>query len=97
MLDCTIQAAGHGNAFRFSEDKVFKKCKEGELHFWEWLYKEADPDPLLDELKEFLPKYYGVQQIDGVIYNQHPYICIENLLHDFRHPCVMDVKLGRVT
>lgn len=97
MLEYNIQAGGHGNSFRFSLDKVYKKCNEGEQHFWEWLYKGAEPDPVLEELKEFLPKYYGVTEIDEVISKQQTYICIENLLHEFTHPCVMDVKLGRVT
>ncbi|UYV74796.1 ITPKA [Cordylochernes scorpioides] len=42
-----------------------------------------------DELKTFVPKYYGSVSIDNNIYLE-----LQDLLADFSCPCIMDVKMG---
>eukprot|EP00924_Labyrinthula_sp_SR-Ha-C_P002349 augustus_masked-scaffold_16-processed-gene-1.4-mRNA-1 protein AED:1.00 eAED:1.00 QI:0/-1/0/0/-1/1/1/0/525 len=43
-------------------------------------------------LKKFLPKFYGVEEIDG-----KKFICLENLLYGFKEARILDLKMGQKT
>jgi len=53
---------------------------------------QLDPD-LLEEFKNnYVPKFYGIKQVDG-----YDYLELENVCAQFESPCMSDVKMGKVT
>ena len=46
----------------------------------------------LRALRPFLPQLLGTYQFD-----QMTYLVIENIIRPFQHPCVIDIKVGRIT
>jgi 1D-myo-inositol-tetrakisphosphate 5-kinase/inositol-polyphosphate multikinase len=43
-------------------------------------------------LRPFLPQFLGTYQFDGMTY-----LILENIVQSYAHPCVIDIKLGRIT
>ena len=43
-------------------------------------------------LRPFLPNFLGTYEFDGM-----SYLILENIIRPFRYPCVIDIKLGRIT
>jgi 1D-myo-inositol-tetrakisphosphate 5-kinase/inositol-polyphosphate multikinase len=43
-------------------------------------------------LRPFLPQFLGTYQFDGM-----NYLILENIIQTYEYPCVIDIKLGRVT
>ena len=84
------QAGGHAGIMIFEGDRLLKKCKQNEIRFFEWLYSQNSP--IIEELREFAPRFYGVEERNG-----SNYVVMENLLTGVEHPNIMDCKLGRVT
>lgn len=73
---------------------VKRECGERELGFYENLSNTSDK--IMLELRNFVPKYYGTK---SVAVNGKTYECIvlEDLIKDFKEPCIMDIKIGRRT
>jgi len=46
----------------------------------------------LRALRPFLPRYLGSYQFDGMTY-----LILENIIRSYEYPCVIDIKLGRIT
>jgi len=84
-------ASGHAKSFQVPSDEsqdrpktVLKTLDNTELSVYTHLAEHAT-----DPIREFVPEFHGVHQ-DG----EQKFIRIANLLHDFQHPRVMDVKIG---
>lgn len=82
-----------------SKNLVYKpitkeSCGRREVSFYEDLKNTRDP--LLLELKQHVPKYYGTEYlaVDG---EQVQYIVLDDITKEFKEPCVMDIKIGRRT
>lgn len=69
-------------------------CGEREINFYQQLQITTDQN--LINMKEFVPKYYGTKTINfnGRTVNS---IVLDDLTHNFKQPCIMDVKIGRRT
>ena len=67
-------------------DRIFNNCEHCLVSF------EDVQD--VQVLRQFLPKYFGLARIHG---KDATYIQLENLLHKFRKPCVLDLKMGTQT
>lgn len=63
-----VQAGGHAGTLIFEGDKLLKRCKEGEIGFWEWLFNSSHTDYIMQEFKYLCPNYYGTVQREGVSY-----------------------------
>jgi len=81
------QAGGHEGSMTTKGSKVFKKAKLEEKQFYQWVF-DNQSNRTLQELKFFIPKYFGTLQNTLVL---------ENLLHGLHYPNIMDCKLGKVT
>ncbi|KRT80795.1 hypothetical protein AMK59_5138 [Oryctes borbonicus] len=82
-----------------SRNRVYKPitketCGQREIGFYEQLKNSRDP--ILLEVKQHVPKYYGTEMltVDG---KQVKYIVLDDVTKDFKEPCVMDIKIGRRT
>ncbi|KAK3787612.1 hypothetical protein RRG08_034315 [Elysia crispata] len=65
---------------------------ERELNFYQHVSDEACVDSDLQMLKPFLPHFSGKIDRDG-----GSYLKLSNLIHGYRRPCVMDLKMGCIT
>lgn len=76
--------------------KAFTKpmCGEREMRFYEEL--QSSRDPVLQEMKQFVPGYHGMKtvQING---NDVNCIVLDDITKGFKEPCIMDIKIGRRT
>lgn len=52
--------------------------------------------PILAALAAHVPRYYGRVKL-VVNQREHTFIKLQNLTHTMKHPCVMDIKVGRRT
>lgn len=59
----------------------------------EKFYKAITYNPSLKTLKSFCPKFHGVA------YNEknEAFLKLEDLTRPFKNPCIIDIKIGRVT
>jgi len=95
-------AVAGSTPFLFAHDfpgKVFKPALPREKTFYDSLAKHTS-------LQKLVPKYYGTLPIksspiesEGSLSNElrdtpSEYLVLEDLTHDFVHPCILDVKLG---
>ncbi|KAG1441922.1 hypothetical protein G6F56_011279 [Rhizopus delemar] len=95
------QVAGH-DRLSANELMVIKPCQKREIEF----YQTAQTYP---DFSDFLPQCYGTlraatqndlalleSELDNVLVNadQEENLCLENVLHGFSRPCIMDLKLG---
>ncbi len=58
-------------------------------------YVDIFSDKISDELRAlrpFLPKLLGTYQFDDMTY-----LILENIIRSYEYPCVIDIKLGRIT
>lgn len=85
------QVGGHPGTIIQKHDKIYKKAKNSEFQMYEFLYSENCPADLQD-LKSFLPKYFGTDEING-----EEYLILENLHLGFDYPNLVDCKIGRRT
>eukprot|EP00388_Colpodella_angusta_P005427 GDKJ01016779.1.p1 GENE.GDKJ01016779.1~~GDKJ01016779.1.p1 ORF type:complete len:332 (+),score=45.63 GDKJ01016779.1:27-998(+) len=84
--------------------KVYKPIEDNECTFYERLNKSTPDDPL-NALLSFIPKFYGTTSISTTFYDEESqlnanttvseHIILEDLLHGYKKPCVIDIKLGR--
>ncbi|XP_059173080.1 inositol polyphosphate multikinase-like [Physella acuta] len=63
-----------------------------ELNFYQKVFDPDCTDPDLLELQKFLPSFDGVHEENGV-----KFLKLANLTSGFKHPCVIDLKMGKVT
>lgn len=66
-----------------------------EVAFYEKLFADDCQDDVLLGLRQFVPKFLGLWTTPihpGVLY-----IKLEDITHQYRHPCIMDIKVGPVT
>lgn len=63
-----------------------------ELKLYQTTFAPSCKDKELFELRHFLPLYYGTEVIDEVTF-----LVMDNLVHRFPRPNVLDLKMGRVT
>ncbi|KAJ1727497.1 hypothetical protein LPJ61_004538 [Coemansia biformis] len=85
------QVAGHGGMLAIDGDEmIIKPLNKREQLFYEGVTRCPD-------LKPFMPVYYGQLQRAGRDGSPEDaeYICLENLVHGFEQPCIMDIKIGR--
>lgn len=85
------QAGGHPGTIIHKVDRVLKKAKNSEMEFYEYLNSERVSQEL-KEIKYFLPKYFGLEILNG-----NKYLALENLHTGYEHANVMDLKLGKTT
>lgn len=79
------QVVGHEGSFQVGEHgTVLKKFCQGEQQCYQKL--------MADNLRPFVPAYFGVVQKD-----EHQYNILENLLNNFNSPYIMDCKIGSRT
>eukprot|EP00358_Blepharisma_japonicum_P006436 CAMPEP_0202941122 /NCGR_PEP_ID=MMETSP1395-20130829/1233_1 /ASSEMBLY_ACC=CAM_ASM_000871 /TAXON_ID=5961 /ORGANISM="Blepharisma japonicum, Strain Stock R1072" /LENGTH=182 /DNA_ID=CAMNT_0049636041 /DNA_START=285 /DNA_END=830 /DNA_ORIENTATION=+ len=88
----TDQAGGHAGVMIFEGDKLLKRCKESEINFYRWLYSPEHDDPMIMELRQMAPRFYGTQEREG-----GTYVVLENLLLGYDHANFMDCKIGKIT
>ncbi|GBN54736.1 Inositol polyphosphate multikinase [Araneus ventricosus] len=69
---------------------------EKELSFYENVFQNCSADPLLEELKHFLPVFYGTKNIH-ISGKDIKYLCIEDASGSFQNPSVLDAKIGPIT
>ncbi|KAF8770065.1 Inositol polyphosphate multikinase like protein [Argiope bruennichi] len=69
---------------------------EKELSFYDSVYKNSSADPLLEELKYFLPIFYGTKNI-YISGKDIKYLCLEDACGAFQNPSLLDLKIGRIT
>jgi len=94
------QVAGHVNQdpLRVTADGcVLKPVQrppkgEREVVFYETIFDEKEKREEILQLRRFLPHYYGVVELDS-----SRYLKLENITRKFVLPCVMDMKIGKVT
>lgn len=96
------QAAGHGGTLTDSDGLlVFKPASDKELAFYqavqEKMYSNGDKKEEGDvPLYSWMPTFLGSLKEGEKGTDGGSYIVLENLLHGFTQPNVMDVKLGKV-
>jgi len=95
------KAVAGSTPFLFAQDfpgKVFKPVHPCEKNFYEALESKKSV-----VLKKLVPKYYGTLTLkpseecklsDELRDTPTEYLVLEDLTHDFIHPCILDVKLG---
>ncbi|CAL1297500.1 unnamed protein product [Larinioides sclopetarius] len=69
---------------------------EKELSFYENVFQNSSADPLLEELKHFLPVFHGTKNIH-ISGRDIKYLCIEDASGTFQNPSLLDMKIGRIT
>lgn len=67
-----------------------------ETSFFEKVFNQKQKNKDLENLKKFLPQYFGLLQIT-VNGEKLCYLQLENLLAGFAKPSIMDIKIGRCT
>jgi hypothetical protein len=95
------KAVAGSTPFLFAQDfpgKVFKPVHPCEKGFYEALEAKKNAS-----LKKLVPKYFGTLTLkpseecklsDELRDTPTEYLVLEDLTHDFIHPCILDVKLG---
>lgn len=69
-------------------------CGEREMRFYTEL--QTTKDPILQQLKQFVPAYHGTKTI---AVNGKDVMCLvlDNVTKGLKEPCIMDIKIGRRT
>jgi hypothetical protein len=82
------QAAGHGDLKTGPCGTVRKPAVKNEV----WAYSQAlSAGGMLRSLAPYIPRYYGVQSVDG-----EEYIVLEDLSLGFKEPHAIDIKVGLI-
>ncbi|XP_035261750.1 inositol polyphosphate multikinase [Anguilla anguilla] len=64
-----------------------------EMQFYSQVYAEDCSDPVLLELQQYVPKYFGAWSSPDT--PAELYLKLEDVTRKFRKPCIMDVKIGQ--
>ncbi|KAJ2809272.1 hypothetical protein H4R20_000267 [Coemansia guatemalensis] len=84
------QVAGHPGVLVVEDNAmIIKPLNKREQMFYEGASGSS-------EFKSFMPVYYGMLQgsNNGADSENTEFICLENLIHGFDKPCVIDIKIG---
>ncbi|XP_033338300.1 inositol phosphate kinase 2 isoform X2 [Megalopta genalis] len=65
-----------------------------EIAFYESL--EESEDPVMMELKNYVPKYYGTTELQ-IFGKRVTFLTLKDIIDGMAEPCVMDIKIGRRT
>ncbi|XP_053987525.1 inositol polyphosphate multikinase-like [Hylaeus volcanicus] len=65
-----------------------------EIAFYESL--QASQDPVMLQLKNYVPKYYGTTELQ-IFGKRVTFLTLKDIIHGMAEPCVMDIKIGRRT
>ncbi|KAJ1889165.1 hypothetical protein LPJ81_006184 [Coemansia sp. IMI 209127] len=87
-----FQVAGHPGVLEVEGDgMIIKPLDQRELEFYEC-------PGIPSELRSFMPLFYGTVEHARATSSGSPekkkYLCLGNLIHGFKEPCVMDIKVG---
>lgn len=81
---------------------LFKPIQAGvkgprEVAFYDSLFTGKEQDLPLDlrQLKQLIPWYHGIEEIQDRAGNSYEFMKLEDITHKFRKPCIMDIKIGR--
>ena len=99
------QVAGHFYGRSKTKFGLLQRCSTGDVlkpllnpprgprerQFYSDVFSENVSEDLR-ALRPFLPKLLGIYAFD-----QMTYLILENVLRPFEYPCVIDIKLGRIT
>ncbi|KAJ1667734.1 hypothetical protein IW140_001208 [Coemansia sp. RSA 1813] len=96
IRDFGFQVAGHPGVLEVEDNgMIIKPLDQRELEFYEGS-KTSCP-----ELRPFMPLFFGTLEHAPTEVSSLPeltekkkYICLENLVHEFKEPCVLDIKIG---
>ncbi|GFR26983.1 kinase [Trichonephila clavata] len=67
-----------------------------EVLFYENVFLNNHLDLVLEELKSFLPVYYGIQNVN-ISGKNIKFLCLEDASGPFQNPSILDVKIGPIT
>ncbi|CAG9858100.1 unnamed protein product [Phyllotreta striolata] len=73
---------------------IKRECGDREINFYEQLGRTTDKT--MTEMKNFVAKFYGTRRL-SVEGETRDFIALEDLVEDFKEPCIMDIKIGRRT
>jgi 1D-myo-inositol-tetrakisphosphate 5-kinase/inositol-polyphosphate multikinase len=99
------QVAGHFYGRSKTKFGLLQRCSTGdvlkpllnpprgprEYQFYVDMFSEKISNELVP-LRPFLPKLLGTYEFCGMTY-----LILENIIRPYEHPCVIDIKLGRIT
>lgn len=99
------QVAGHFYGRSKTKFGLLQRCSTGDVlkpllnpprgprehQFYVNIFSDNISNELL-ALRPFLPKLLGTYQFDGMTY-----LVLENIIRPYEYPCVIDIKLGRIT
>jgi len=98
------QIAGHGSGhsgmLKHESGFVLKPVQPPprgprEVNFYETLYSSSLPDHI--RMRNFAPKFFGTENVKMSNGEVSEFIVLENLTFGLAKPCVMDIKIGKVT
>ncbi|CAH8862628.1 unnamed protein product [Trichobilharzia szidati] len=107
LTDYPNQIGGHGLLFgnkckilySHDESTIYKPIQHypkgpHELDFYQRLFDPNCCDPVLLELRQFVPDFYGLYRDSQ---GKHLYLGLKDVLANFKHPSLCDLKMGRRT
>uniref|UniRef100_A0A0R3S4R6 Kinase n=1 Tax=Elaeophora elaphi TaxID=1147741 RepID=A0A0R3S4R6_9BILA len=82
-------------------ETLLKPVQEGvrgvcEVAFYNNLKHQNDENDVLMEFAIFVPKFYGLKTL-RIGKKEVEFIVMEDLTYRYKYPCIMDIKMGRVT
>nr|CAH8860472.1 unnamed protein product [Trichobilharzia regenti] len=107
LTDYPNQIGGHGLLFgnkckilySHEESTIYKPIQHypkgpHELDFYQRLFDPNCCEPALIELRQFVPDFYGLYRDSQ---GKHLYLGLKDVLANFKHPSLCDLKMGRRT
>jgi len=95
-IEAGLVIAGHSELYRDSQSRTLLKALqppprgETEKNFYKEITSSSLPE--LKILRTLCPRFHGT-----VLHNGENYLRLEDLTRPFRNPCIIDIKMGRVT
>ncbi|XP_048761323.1 inositol polyphosphate multikinase-like isoform X2 [Ostrea edulis] len=101
------QVAGHQNAdgkigcLQHDDGTILKPVQyppkgQREVDFYQEVFgDQGSDDKAVLQLRDLVPKFHGI--LHSPKESDVRFMKLENLLEDMRHPCVLDIKMGRKT
>uniref|UniRef100_A0A8R1XYV7 Kinase n=1 Tax=Onchocerca volvulus TaxID=6282 RepID=A0A8R1XYV7_ONCVO len=86
---------------KFGSETLLKPVQEGvrgvcEIAFYNSLKHQNDENDVLTEFALFVPKFHGLKTL-RVGGKEMEFIVMEDLTYHYKYPCIMDIKMGKVT